>query len=191
MSDLFEARRKTEDAAEWRGEINVSIDEDDDETEQLSVRQLYDPEFWEVMSKIDTDELEELQADLPEDKMDKFRELQDKDELTDEEETELSNMQAEIEQEDLNIFKVLSYETYEGLKTAAKYGVVPDEQDVRTALTNHTNEIQEQYGGTSNEDAKQYVNDHVIEPMIDNSVNLASFAIGVKVLGETFGDSKN
>lgn len=189
MSDLFEARRKTEDAANWRGTINVSIDGDG--TENLTVRQLYDPEFWEVMSQIDTDELEELQADLPEDKMERFRELQNADELSDEEDEELADLQAEVEEEDLNIFEVLSFETYQGIKTAAKYGVVPDEADIRTALADHTDEIAEQYGGTSHEDAEQFVNDHVVHPMIEESTNLASFAIGVKALGETLGDSGN
>lgn len=189
MSDLFEARRKTEDAANWRGTINVSIDGDG--TENLTVRQLYDPEFWEVMSQIDTEELEELQADLPEDKMERFRELQNADELSDEEDEELADLQSEVEEEDLNIFEVLSFETYQGIKTAAKYGVVPDESDIRTALTDHTDEIAEQYGGTSHDDAEQFVNDHVVHPMIEESTNLASFAIGVKALGETLGDSGN
>lgn len=189
MSDLFEARRKTEDAANWRGSINVSIDGDD--TENLTVRQLYDPEFWEVMSQIDTDELEELQADLPEDKMERFRELQNADDLSEEEEQEFADLQSEVEEEDINIFEVLSYDTYQGIKTAAKYGVVPDESDIQTALTQHTDEIADQYGGTSHDDAMQFVNDHIVEPMIEESTNLASFAIGVKALGETLGDSKN
>jgi len=189
MSDLFEARRKTEDAANWRGSINVSIDGDG--TDNLTVRQLYDPEFWEVMSQIDTDELEELQADLPEDKMERFRELQNADELSDEEDKELSELQNEVEEEDINIFEVLSYETYQGIKTAAKYGVVPDESDIQMALTEHTADIADQYGGTSHDAAEQYVNDHVVTPMIEESTNLASFAIGVKALGETLGDSGN
>lgn len=189
MSDLFEARRKTEDAANWRGSINVSIDGED--TESLTVRQLFDPEFWEVMSQIDTDELAELQADLPEEKMEKFRELQNKDDLTEEEEQEFANLQNEVEEEDIDIFGTLSFETYNGLKTAAKYGVVPDESDIQMALAEHADEIADQYGGTSHEDAEKYVQDHVIDPMIEQSTNLASFAIGVKALGETLGDTKN
>ena len=189
MSDLFEARRKTEDAAGWRGTINVSID--GDETESLEVRQLFDPEFWEVMSQIDTDELEDLQADLPEDKMERFRELQNANDLSEEEEQEFADLQNEVEDEDIDIFGTLSFETYKGLKTAAKYGVVPDESDIQMALANHADTIAEEYGGTSHEDAEQYVQDHVIDPMIEESTNLASFAIGVKALGETLGDTKN
>jgi len=188
MSDLFEVRRKTEDGAKWRGSINVSID---DESHQLTVRQLRDPEFWEVMSQVNTDELDELQADLPEEKMEEYRELQDAERLSDKEEERLEQIQTEIEEQDIDLFEVLSYETYEGLKQAAKYGVEPDESDVQTALTEHAGEIKDKYGGTSHDDAKQYVNDHVIEPMVERSTNFTSFAVGIKALGETLGDAGN
>lgn len=188
MSDLFEAREKTEKGAEWRGSINVDID---GETHELTVRQLRDPEQWEVMQDIDLDELEELQETLPEEKMEELKELQEADTLDDEEERRLENLQNEVEEEDVDLFSTLSFETYSGLKTAAEYGVEPDQEDIRQALTTHTEDIQESYGGTSNEDAKQYVNDHVIKPMIDRSTDFTSFAIGVKVLGETLGDTKN
>lgn len=188
MSDLFEAREKTEKGAEWRGTINVDID---GETHELTVRQLVDPEFWEVMTYIDTDELAELQADLPEEKMDEFQDLQTKDSLTDEEEQRLEELTEEVEEEDIDLFDALSYETYKGIKLAAEYGVEPDEEDIRTALTQHTAEISDQYGGTSNDEARQYVNDHVIKPMIENSTDFTSFAIGVRALGETLGDEGN
>jgi len=143
------------------------------------------------MQDIDLDELEELQGVLPEDKMEELNELQEANELDDEEERRLENLQTEIEEEDIDLFSTLSFDTYQGLKTAAYYGVEPDAEDVRQALTTHTQEIQEQYGGTSNDDAEQFVNDHVIKPMIDRSTDFTSFAIGVKVLGETLGDTKN
>jgi hypothetical protein len=188
MSDLFEAREKTEKGAEWRGSINVDID---GETHELTVRQLRDPEQWEVMQDIDLDELEELQSSLPEEKMEELKELQEADTLNEDEEQRLENLQAEVEEEDIDLFSTLSFETYEGLKTAAQYGVEPDEEDVRQALTLHTEDIQEKYGGTSHDEAKQYVNDHIIKPLIDRSTDFTSFAIGVKVLGETLGDTKN
>lgn len=188
MSDLFEAREKVEKGAEWRGEINAEID---GETQQLTVRQLFDPEQWEVMSQIDMDELEALQEDLPEDKMEELAELRDSDSLTDDEQDRLEELQDELDDGDINIFDELSYETYKGLMTAAKYGIVPDDADVRYALTNHADEIEESYGSLSNDAAKQYVNDTVITPMIERSTDFTSFAIGVKVIGETLGDTKN
>lgn len=188
MSDLFEAREKTEKGAEWRGSINVKIG---DTSHDLTVRQLRDPEQWEVMQKIDLDELDELQSELPEEKMEELQELQEADRLTEDEEERLAELQSEIEEEDIDLFSTLSFSTYKGLKTAAKYGVEPDNNDVRMALTEHADDINEMYGGTSHEDAEQYVNDQVISPMIERSTDFTSFAIGIKVLGETLGDTKN
>lgn len=188
MSDLFEVRQKTEEGAEWRGDINVALD---GEQKTLTVRQLRDPEFWEVMSKIDTDELEELQSNLPEDKMEEFRELQNADDLAEDEQERLEELQAEMEEQDINLFEELSYDTYQGIKTAAKYGVEPDESDIQRLLTEHTDEIAEKYGGTSHDHAIDYANDHIIEPMIERSTNFTSFAIGIKALGETLGDAGN
>jgi len=188
MSDLFAAREKVEKGAEWRGSINVEID---GEVHNLTVRQLFDPEQWEVMQDIDLDEIEALRDELPEDKMEELDELQEKDRLSDEEEARLEALQAEIEDSDIDIFGVLSFDTYNGLKKAGKYGVEPDESDIQYALTNHTNEIEEMYGGMSHDDAEKYVNDHVIEPLIEKSTNFVSFAIGIEVIGETLGDTKN
>lgn len=188
MSDLFETREKTEKGVEWRGTINVDVDGD---TQELTVRQLRDPEQWEVMSLVDLDELEALQSELPEDKMDELQELQEADTLSDDEESRLETLQAEVEEEDIDLFNTLSYETYKGLATAAKYGVEPDDADIRVALTDHADDIEDQYGNLSNESAKQYLNDAVVAPMIDDSTDFTSFAIGIKVLGETLGDTKN
>jgi hypothetical protein len=188
MSDLFEVRNKTESGAEWRGEIDVVIDEDHHE---LTVRQLLDPEFWEVMSLIDTDELAALESALPEDKMEEYDELQESDDLSGEDRERLEELQAEIEESDINLFDTLSKETYEGLLTAAKYGVEPDAEDVRYALANFTNDIDDMYGGTANDDAEQYVNEQIIAPMIDRSTDFTSFAIGIKVVGATLDDEGN
>jgi alanyl-tRNA synthetase len=188
MSDLFEVREKTEKGAKWRGEIDVTID---DEHHSLSVRQLYDPEFWEVMSAIDMDELESLQSALPEEEMEEYEELQSEDELTDKQKERLAELEREVENSDINIFDALSRETYEGLKVAAKYGVEADESDIQRALTEYATEIEEKYGGLTHDDARQYLNDNVIAPMIDKSTDFTSFAIGVKVLGETLDDEGN
>jgi hypothetical protein len=188
MSDLFEAREKTEKGAEWRGSIHVDID---GETHELTVRQLVDPEFWEVMTYVDTDELEALQSDLPEETMEEFQELQEQDSLSDEEEDRLEELTQEVESQDIDIFEALSYETYKGLKLAAEYGIEPDQSDIQKALTQHTDEVEDQYGSKTQDAAKEYVNDHVVKPMLDNSTDFTSFAIGVRALGETLGDQGN
>lgn len=188
MSDLFEVRQKVEEGAEWRGDITVVIDGDQ---RNLTVRQLRDPEFWEVMSQVDTDELESLQADLPEDKMEELRDLRESDDLDEDEEERLEELQDEIENQDINLFDKISRETYEGIKQAAKYGIEPDKSDVQRALGEFTEEIREKYGGSSSDEAREYLNDHHIAPMMERSTDFVSFSVGVKVLTETIGDTGN
>lgn len=184
MSDLFEVRQKVEEGAEWRGEIEVNMD---DEHKELTVRQLFDPEYWEVMSLIERKELNSYQEALPEDKMEELNELQ---EAEDSDEEEIRELQAAIESE-ADIFDYLSMDTYEGLQRAAKYAVMPDEEDVRYALTQHTDDIEEMYGGTSHEDAEAYVKDHVVAPMIDRSTDFVSFTIGIQSLNASLEDEGN
>lgn len=189
MSDLFQVRQKVEEGANWRGDITIAMD---GEQKTLTVRQLRDPEYWEVMSLVNTDEIEELQDNLPEDKMERLKELRDKDEdLTDEEEEVLQNLQNEIEEEDVNMFDIISYETFQGIQQAAKYGTEADPQDVQRVLTEHGGEIAERYGAASDENARKWANDHIIAPMIDRCTNFTSFTIGVKVLAESIGDEGN
>jgi len=188
MSDLFKTRKKVEEGAEWRGEINVELDGD---TMTLAVRQMYDPEFWEVMSLVDTDELEALQDQLPEEKMEEFKELRDKDILTDEEEERLSDLQAELDSEEIDMFEALSDDTFAGIRQAAKYGWVPDDEDCREALIEYGGEIEEEYGRTTQEEAEKWLNEHYIAPTVDKATGFSSFAIGIKVLTETIGDTGN
>ena len=188
MSDLFQTRKKVEDGAKWRGEINVSID---GETDTLCVRQLPDSEFWEVMSLIDTDELNELQESLPDEQMEEYQELKEKEGLTDGKQNRLETLQAEIENSDVDMFDVISTETFEGIRKAAKYGVEPDDEDKRDALAQFTDEIRDQYGAATHEEAAKYINNTIIHPMINQATSFTSFTIGIKCLTETIGDTGN
>lgn len=188
MSDLFETRSKTEQGAEWRGNITISMD---GEQLNLTVRQLRDPEFWEVMSLVDTDELKELQNQLPEDKMEEFKDLRNQEDLSDADQDRLETLQNELENAEVDMFDIISPETFEGIRKSAKYGVEPDAEDKREALIEHGDEIEEEYGRTSDEEAAKYVNDKVIHPMIDRMTGFTSFTIGIKCLTETIGDTGN
>lgn len=188
MSDLFEAREKTEKGTEWRGEITVDMDGD---AVDLTVRQLNDTETWEVMQDIDLDEISDMQADLPEDKVEELADLESKEDLTDEEEDRLTELSQELTEQQDDLFSALSLSTFQGIKKAAIYGVEPDQEDVREALTRFTSDIEDQYGGTTEDEACQYLNDHYVRPMIENSTDFTSLTIGVSVLDETFGDEGN
>ena len=192
MSDLFDVREKTEKGKEWRGEITVPMD---GESKTLTVRQLVDTEFWEVGSYIDFDELQNLEdvEDLDEEKVDELRELSEQDDLTDGEEERMAELEQELDTE-FNIFDAISMDTFLGIKKTAKYCVEPDENDIVNVMNNHAAEIEADYGLADHENAREYVNENVIAPMIDDSTDLTSFMIGMKALEatlETEGNSES
>lgn len=189
MSDLFKTREKVEKGTDWRGTITVEVDGDQQE---LSVRQLRDTEYWEVMALIDLDEIEEFQESLPEDVLEEYEELQDEDSLTDSEEERLSTLQEELEDSNSNMFDTISPDTFEGIRQCARYSVEPDDDDVREAMVEYGEQIKERYGDNyGDEEARKWIQSNVIDPMIDNSTDFTSFTIGVKALTETNPDEGN
>jgi hypothetical protein len=189
MSDLAAVDQKITEGAEWRGTIRVEID---DKEHELTVRQLVDPEFKEVMSLINRDELQELRGTLPDDAMETLRELRDKDELTEDEEKELEQAQAAMDEAEVDIFDVISDETFEGIRRCAKYCVEPDEEDLHEAFENRAMQIERDYDIKVQrpEDVEPVLQDE-IETMIDNAVNMVSFTIGIQALVETVGGEGN
>jgi hypothetical protein len=189
MSGLNKVKQKTKEGAEWRGTITVDID---GESVPLTIRQLVDPEFEEVMGKINRDELSELREAYPSDAMQRLDELQSEDELTEEQETELSEVRDEIAESDVNVFDYLSSETFDGIRLAAIYGIEPDEEDKREALRERAHEIEKQYGVKVEQpdDTLPALQDD-IEKMVHNSTDFLSFRMGMKVLTETVGDEGN
>lgn len=189
MSDLFETRNKVEEGAQWRDDVTVNID---GEQMELTVRQLFDPEFWDVLSDIDLDELDELDGTLPEDEMEEFTDLRDKDDLDEEEKERLEELQTKLEAEGMEMFDVLSDETFNGIRQAGIYGWVPDESDVREAMIEHGDKLEEEYGEDyDSDDARDWITEQVIKPTMERATGFASFAIGIKVFTATMGDKGN
>lgn len=188
MSDLSKLDAKIQKGADWRGTVRVSLG---DEEYELTIRQLKDPEFREVMSMIDRDELQELRDSLPSDAMETLKELRQKDELDEEEEDRLEEAQAEMEDAEVDIFEILSEDTFEGIRLCAKYAVEPDQEDIREAFMDRAHEIESEYGVkvTEPEDVMPALQDD-IEAMIDNATNMASFTIGIQCLVETVGENE-
>lgn len=189
MSDLFKVKQKTKEGIEWRGQINVTID---DEEHELTIRQLRDPEFEEVMDKIDRDELQDLRDRMPSDLMEEHEELQRAEDLDDEERERLEELEEQLEEESPNIFDVLSTSTFDGIRLCAKYAIEPDEEDLREAFMDRASEIEQQYGVRVNEpeDIRPALQDD-IDYMIDNATGFTSFTIGIQCLVETAGDEGN
>lgn len=188
MSDLSSVRQKVTEGADWRGSIRVTIGGDEHE---LTVRQLKDPEFFEVMSKIDRDELQELRDELPAEEMEEYRELQQKDTLEGDERERFEELEAMLEEESGDMFKVLSRETFEGIRQCAKYAVEPDDEDLRQAFTERAADIEREYGVKvkTPEDVEPALQDD-IEGMIDDATNFTSFTIGLQALVQTVGEDE-
>lgn len=188
MSDLHSVREKVSEGADWRGTISVEID---GEEYDLTVRQLRDPEFYEVMSMVDRSELQEMQEELPDDKMDEYQELQSMEERSEEEEERMEELQSELENSDADFFTVLSEDTFEGIRQAAKYAVVPDEEDLQEVFQNRARAVEQEYGVKvqTPEDVRPAVEDE-IESMLDESTDFVSFVIGMKALLESVGEDE-
>lgn len=189
MSDLGAVKQKLKEGREWRGTINVEID---DEELSLTVRQLVDPELEEVLGLIDRDELKDLRSDYPDDLMDELKELQRADDLDEEESERLSELQEEMEDYDVDMFNVLSQDTFKGIRKAAIYGVEPSDEDLREALAERAHEIEREYGVQVREpeDVKPALQEEW-EENVKNATDFLSFQIGMQVLVETVGDEGN
>jgi len=189
MSDLATAKQKIKSGADWRGTVTLDID---GETVELCVRQLRDVELEEVMGLIDRDELESLRDEYPDGVREELDELQDKDSLTDEEEERLSELQAEMEDVDVDVFSVLSGETFEGVRKAAVYGVEPDEEDMRNAMKERAHEIEKERGIQVKEpsDTHDALKEEWQET-IYNATKFVSFEAGMEVLMATVDEEGN
>lgn len=187
MSDLFQVTDKLKQGKEWRGSIRVTID---DEEHELTIRQLVDPEFEEVMDLVDKDELQELQDELPEDELEEYRELREKEELDEEESERFAELEEDLSEVDM--FEVFSQSTFKGIRLCAKYGVEPDDEDLAKAFSERASEIESEYG------IKVQVPDDVYDPVMDEyeelieaSTNFVAFQIGLQVLTETLEEQGN
>lgn len=190
MSDLNSVREKVAEGAAWRGTIRVEIGGEENE---LTVRQLRDPEFFEVMSLIDRDELQNLREDLPDGMMEEYRELQQAEDLDEEEHERLEELRAELEEHSDagSLFESLSHDTFEGIRKCAKYAVEPDEEDLQHAFRERASEIEREYGirVQTPEDVEPALQDD-IEEMIDACTKFTSFTIGIQALVQTVGEDE-
>lgn len=192
MSDLFGVREKTVEGANWRGTVTITMD---GENYDLSVRQLRDKEFFRVMKQIDRDELAALREELPEDLMEEYNELQEKEDLDDVDAERLEELEEELNEQSTSLFDELSTDTFEGIVQCGYHGVEPDNEDLKEALFNHAEDIEEKYGVTPKSDQDEvvhrYVKEEVLHDMLEKSTNFQSFIIGMEVLIETVGGEGN
>lgn len=188
MSDLFAVEEKVQRGADWRGEMDVTIDGDE---HTLTYRQLVDPEMAEIMTHLKRDELMEMRQEMDAELLDEYRDLRAKDDLTDEEEVRIEEIAEEVAGDDSQ-FGAMDQDTITAIRKAAKYGVEPDDEDRQQALKEDAHRIEEEYGVQVREpeDVDPYLQDR-IEEMIDNCQDFVSVEIGMEVLMSSMGDRGN
>jgi len=190
--DYFRSREKLVKGNEWRGEITVTID---DEDYQWTVRQLEDDEYYDVIADIDRKGLRQFREEVDQDRLDRYRELRDKkndleedEELSDEEQEELEELRDEFE--DMSILDRIDKRTFNAVRRAGRYGVVPSEEDVNYVMNELTKkEIGEMFGVTiegalTPDDVYDILKEDMKE-RLKSSTDFVSFEVGLQVLNST------
>jgi len=131
--DFIKAKRKTQSARQWRGDVNVSLG---DETVTFKHRLLWEPEFTQLQQVLDLDAVSEGGDDVdPEmgqsDAQQRVLELQQKADLTDEEEAELRELSQEVASETEQIRDALGDEGFELLQQFGTEVIDVADEDVR------------------------------------------------------------
>ena len=125
--DFIRAKRKLNKAKKWRGTVNVSLGDETvefahcllNESELLDLKQTLD------MSAIDDDNVGQTDA------QERLLELQEKDELTPEEESELDELTAEVAAQTDSIEEALGEDGYDKLMEMGKQCIRPTEEDIQ------------------------------------------------------------
>lgn len=202
MSGWFQAREKIAEGKNWRGTINAPIGDD---VHDLTVRQLRDKEWYKVRRGMNTDGLKELREDLDEEKSDRYRELQGKDELSDDEKEEMKELEDELASTTQELFDALDEDTFDAVVFAAKCALEPSEEDAREFLELLPQEKADIIDHLDRdeasrirdlEDAKRVLRQDMKE-MVDYMTGFSSFSIGMRAIRESTevmrddGDSGN
>lgn len=127
------AKRKTGNARDYRGDVNVSLG---DETVTFKHRLLNETEFGDLQHALDSEEM--ASADEPEvdpemgetDAQERLLELQEKSDLTDEEEQELQELTEQVASQTSRIKDALGEDGFALLRTFGKKVIKPDDESV-------------------------------------------------------------
>ncbi|TKX58903.1 hypothetical protein EXE44_04990 [Halorubrum sp. SS7] len=127
------AKRKTGNARNYRGDVNVSLG---DQTVTFKHRLLNETEFQELQHALDTEEM--ASADEPEvdpemgetEAQERLLELQEKPELTSEEEQELQELSEQVASQTSRIKDALGEDGFALLRQFGKEVIKPDDESV-------------------------------------------------------------
>jgi hypothetical protein len=132
--DFVRAKRKINEATNWRGDVSVSLGQ---ETVTFKHRLLTESEFLELQRELDKDALSEdgdgdvAPSDMGEtEAQERLLALQEKEDLTEEEERELRELTQEVAGQTDRIERALGEDGYELLMDMGRRVIEPSEEDV-------------------------------------------------------------
>jgi len=187
--DFVRAKQKITDATDWRGDVNVSLG---DETVTFKHRLMNETEFLEVKQALNLgEEQEEGNENLGQtDAQQRLLELQQKDELTDEEEEELKQLTSEVANQTGKIEKMLGEDGYGLLMEKGKECIEPSDEDVEYVYDAKPDEARQLMGVSTlpNPLTKGAVREHLREElrdMITDQPYPIKVNVGMQALSET------
>lgn len=198
-SDFVTAKRKTTNAREYRGDVNVSLG---DETVTFKHRLLTETEFMRLQQVLDTEALDDDQPTDPEvgqtDAQQRLLELQQKEELSEAEEAELQELSGEVASETAKIKDALGDEGFNLLMEMGKDVVTVSEEDVRHVydlVSDDPNQAKELMGVSvlpspiTEGAVREHLEDELADMIVDQpypiklNVGLQAMAETISVLG--------
>jgi hypothetical protein len=138
------ARRKINEGKNYTDTVAVPIG--DGETIDLPHRLLTESELFRVQSSIDQKKLMEHEAEEESDAERRLKELQEKDELTDDEKQELEAVSKEVKRQKVGIMDSMGYDTFKAFMKAGKVAIKPAEEDVSDAFSLGPDEQEDRFG---------------------------------------------
>jgi hypothetical protein len=131
--DFIRAKRKINEATNWRGDVNVSLGQ---ETVTFKHRLLSESEFLELQRELDKDALSGDPEDIEDPEMgeteaqERLLELQQQEDLSNEEQQELRELTEQVAGQTDRIERALGEDGYELLMQMGRDTIEPSEDDV-------------------------------------------------------------
>lgn len=187
---LIRAEDKITNATDWRGDVNINMG---GETITFQHRLLNESEFLAVKQALN---LSELQSDEPDGNMgqtgaqERLLELQQKDELTEEEEAEIQELSGEVAQQTDRIEKALGEDGYKLLMAMGKKTIKPNDSDVEYVFNANPEEMKRHMGVDKLPSplTKSVIEDHLedkLADMVTNQPYPIKLNVGMQALSET------
>jgi len=135
--DFIRAKRKINEATNWRGDVNVSLGQ---ETVTFKHRLLSESEFLELQRELDKDALSGDPEDIEDPEMgetqaqERLLELQQKEKLDEEEQQELRELTEQVAGQTDKIERALGEDGYDLLMQMGRDTIEPSEEDVTAIM---------------------------------------------------------